>query len=79
MADNSKIKLPVLIDKSKITKTKQGDQMALLKVADLSGRLEVAVFPKVYKSIKNRIKIVYTQQHLGALANRYIWIRKYCN
>lgn len=55
VADNRPIKLPVLIEKIKTTKTKQGDQMALVKVSDLTGQFEVAVFPKSYKVLKNKL------------------------
>lgn len=53
--DKAKINLPGLIEKIKITKTKTGDQMALVKISDLSGQFEVAVFPKVYKNLKNKL------------------------
>lgn len=53
--ENQQVSLPVLIDKIKITKTKRGEQMALLRVSDLTGRFEVAVFPKVYKNLKPKI------------------------
>ncbi len=55
VADKAKISLPGLIEKVKITKTKVGDQMALVKISDLSGQFEVAVFPKVYKILKNKL------------------------
>jgi len=70
VADNRNIKLPVLIDKAKTTKTKQGDHMALLKVSDLSGRFEVAVFPKVYKNLKNKIILNKPLILVGKVANK---------
>lgn len=30
-------------------------------------------------NFKNKIKIISNQQHLGAAANMYFWINKYCN
>ncbi len=68
--DDTKIKLPVLIDKAKTTKTKQGDHMALLKVTDLSGRFEVAIFPKVYKNLKNKIILNKPLILVGKVANK---------
>lgn len=70
VAENSKIKLPVLIDKIKITKTKQGDQMALLKVIDLTARFEVAIFPKVYKNLKEKIILNKPIILVGKVANK---------
>jgi hypothetical protein len=29
--------------------------------------------------LNNRISIVHTLQHMGALANMFFWIRKYCS
>ncbi|MDQ1281842.1 MAG: polymerase subunit alpha [Patescibacteria group bacterium] len=53
--DRAKINLPGLIEKVKITKTKAGEQMALVKISDLTGLFEVAVFPKVYKNLKSKL------------------------
>lgn len=30
-------------------------------------------------NIRNKVKIIHTFDRLGALANKYFWIRKYCN
>ncbi len=34
---------------------------------------------KTNYKLKNRLKIVHTLQNLGALANMYIWVQKYCD
>lgn len=44
-----------IIEKIKITKTKKGDRMALLTVRDYTTGFEVAVFPKVFEKVKERI------------------------
>lgn len=68
--DNQKIKLPALIDKIKTTKTKSGDYMALLKISDLTGQFEVAVFPKVYKLLKEKLIINTPLTFTGRIANK---------
>ena len=67
---NKNIRLPVLIDKIKTTKTKQGDQMALLKVSDLTGSFEVAIFPKAYKNLKNNIILNIPLLLVGKIAEK---------
>jgi DNA polymerase-3 subunit alpha len=41
-----------LIDSIRVTKTKKGDAMAILKVRDYTANIEVAVFPETYKKVK---------------------------
>ncbi len=67
---NKNVRLPVLIDKIKITKTKQGELMALLKVSDITGSFEVAVFPKNYKNIKEKIIINTPLLLIGKIAEK---------
>lgn len=47
--DGKEVSLAVIIEQIKIMKTKKGDQMALVKLRDYKGALEVAVFPETYK------------------------------
>lgn len=68
--DNAKIKLPVLIEKIKITKTKSNELMALLKVSDLTGRFEVAIFPKVYPNLKDRLILNTPLLLIGKVADK---------
>lgn len=70
VAENKAIKLPALIDKIKITKTKQGEQMALVKISDLSSRFEVAIFPRVYKNLKSKLLLNTPLLFVGKVANK---------
>ena len=53
--ENNIVNLPVLIEKIKTTKTKNGDFMALIKVSDLSGSFEIALFPKKFQVLKEKL------------------------
>ena len=53
--ENQNITLPCLIENIKVTKTKNGEFMAIIKISDYTGRLEAAIFPKTYKVLKNKI------------------------
>lgn len=53
--DGKEITLAVIIETIKITVTKKGDKMALLKLRDYTGIIEVAVFPETYKRFKGLI------------------------
>jgi DNA polymerase-3 subunit alpha len=53
--DNKKVSLPIIIESIRVTKTKKGDTMALLKIRDYQGTIEVAVFPENYKRYKSII------------------------
>jgi len=55
--DGQSIKLAGLIAKIKYTLTrKKQEKMAILKIEDLDGIIEVLVFPKVYKQVASLIK-----------------------
>ena len=68
--DKAKINLPGLIERVKITKTKMGDQMALVKISDLTGQFEVAVFPKVYKNLKDKLTPNIPLLFVGKVADK---------
>ena len=70
VADNKNIRLPVLIEKIKTTKTKAGDLMALVKVSDLTGQFEVAVFPKSYKVLKDKLILNIPLLFVGKSASK---------
>jgi DNA polymerase-3 subunit alpha len=70
VAENKNIRLPALIEKIKVTKTKNGDQMALVKISDLSGQIEVAVFPKSYKNLKTRLILNTPLIFIGKIASK---------
>lgn len=53
--DGKEVSIAVIIENSKITKTKKGDHMALVKLRDYRGAIEVAVFPETYKRFKSSI------------------------
>lgn len=53
--DGKEVSLAVIIEQSKVTKTKKGDQMALVRLRDYHGAIEVAVFPETYRRYKSSI------------------------
>lgn len=53
--DGKEVTLAVIIESIKITVTKKGDKMALLRVRDYTGTVEVAVFPETYKKYKEAV------------------------
>jgi DNA polymerase-3 subunit alpha len=53
--DGKEISLAVIIENLKITITKKGDKMGLLRLRDYTGTIEVAVFPEAYARFKNSI------------------------
>ncbi len=55
--DGKEVSLAVIIENIKITITKKGDKMGLLKLRDYTGFIEVAVFPEGYKRYKDLIVI----------------------
>ena len=55
--DGKEVSLGVIIENIKITITKKGDQMALVKLRDYKGTIEVAVFPETYKKYKSLLII----------------------
>lgn len=52
IVDGTAVAFAVVIENIKITKTKKGDQMALINVRDFTDNFEVAVFPETYKKYK---------------------------
>jgi DNA polymerase-3 subunit alpha len=55
--DGKEVSLAAIIENIKITKTKKGDYMALVRLRDYRGAIEVAVFPETYKRYKSMIVI----------------------
>jgi DNA polymerase-3 subunit alpha len=55
--DGKEVSLAVIIENIKITITKKGDKMGLLKLRDYTGFIEVAIFPEGYKRYKDLIII----------------------
>jgi DNA polymerase-3 subunit alpha len=55
VADGKEVSLAVIVENTKITKTKKGDVMALVRLRDYRGAMEVAVFPETYKRYKSSI------------------------
>lgn len=53
--DGKEVSLACIIENIKITKTKKGDHMALVKLRDYLGTIEVAVFPETYKRYKSTL------------------------
>jgi DNA polymerase-3 subunit alpha len=53
--DGKEISLAVIIENIKTTVTKKGDKMALIRLRDYTGTIEVAVFPESYKRFKANI------------------------
>lgn len=47
--DGKEVSIAIIIERTRITTTKKGDQMALLTLRDYQGAIEVAVFPETYK------------------------------
>jgi DNA polymerase-3 subunit alpha len=54
-ADSKEVSLAVIIENVKITITKKGDKMALVRLRDYTGTIEVAIFPETYKRQKDLI------------------------
>ena len=69
-ADEFECNIACLIEKVKIMKTKKGDMMALINVRDYSGAIEMAVFPKTFEKIKNKIKLDTICIAKGKVASR---------
>lgn len=55
--DNKEVTIAVIIENIKVTITKKGDKMGLLKLRDYTGTIEAAVFPESYKKFKDLIII----------------------
>jgi DNA polymerase-3 subunit alpha len=57
IADGKELSLAVIIETVKVTITKKGDKMGLVKLRDYTGTIEVAVFPEAYKKYKELLQI----------------------
>jgi DNA polymerase-3 subunit alpha len=68
--DRREVSLAVIIESMKITKTKKGDFMALVKLRDYTGLIEVAVFPESYKTFKSKLIIDRPLVVRGKVATR---------
>ncbi len=53
--DGTEVSLAIIIETIKITVTKKGDKMALVRLRDYTGTIEVAVFPETYKRQKDLV------------------------
>lgn len=53
--DGKEISIATIIENSKVTATKKGDKMALVRLRDYTGTIEVAVFPETYKKFKHLV------------------------
>ncbi len=53
--DGKEISLAIIIENIKITITKKGDKMGLLRLRDYTSTIEVAIFPEAYKRFKSSI------------------------
>ena len=70
LPDNQNVTIAVLIEGIKVTKTKKGDQMALITVRDYSGAFEVALFPENYKKLKSVLVLNKPVAIVGKTASR---------
>lgn len=70
ISDGKEVSLPIIIENIKITTTKKGDKMALLKLRDYHGTIEVAVFPEIYKRYKTIIALDIPLVVRGKVATR---------
>jgi DNA polymerase-3 subunit alpha len=53
--DGKEVSLGIIIENIKITVTKKGDKMALARLRDYTGTIEVAIFPETYKKYKELV------------------------
>ncbi|MBS9334715.1 DNA polymerase III subunit alpha [Fructobacillus sp. M1-13] len=79
LSENQQVTVYGLIKQVKVIKTKKGDQMAFLSVSDMTGSLDVTVFPKLYERLFDQLKIgkvfsisgkTEVRQGLSLIANR---------
>ncbi len=68
--DGKEVSIAVIIENVKITKTKKGDHMALVRLRDYRGAIEVAVFPETYKRFKSMILMDVPLVVRGKVATR---------
>ncbi|MFC4760553.1 DNA polymerase III subunit alpha [Fructobacillus durionis] len=81
LAENQQVSIYGLIKQVKVIKTKKGDQMAFLSVSDMTGSVDVTVFPKTYERLADQLKIgrvfqisgkTELRQGLSLIANRLV-------
>ncbi len=70
LSDDVEVSLACIIENIKVTKTKKGDKMALINVRDYSSAFEVAVFPKTYAKIKDKLILDTPLVLKGKVASR---------
>ncbi len=68
--DGQSVSIAVVIENIKITVTKKGDKMGLLRLRDYHGALEVAVFPETYKKYKDLIVLDTPRVVAGKVSTR---------
>ena len=69
-ADGKEVTLGVIIENIKITITKKGDKMALVRLRDYTGTIEVAVFPEAYKRYKELVVLDLPVMIRGKVSTR---------
>lgn len=57
LQSNQQVKIYGLVKQVKVIKTKKGDQMAFLSVSDMTGSIDVTVFPKMYERLAEQLKV----------------------
>ncbi|MDD9138820.1 DNA polymerase III subunit alpha [Fructobacillus sp. CRL 2054] len=81
LSENQQVSIYGLIKQVKVIKTKKGDQMAFLSVSDMTGSVDVTVFPKTYERLADQLKIgrvfqisgkTEVRQGLSLIANRLV-------
>lgn len=68
--DGKEVSLACIIEGAKVTKTKKGDQMALVRLRDYRSAIEVAVFPETYKKFRSSIVMDVPLVVRGKVATR---------
>ena len=68
--EKEEVTIAVIIENIKTTTTKKGDKMALIKLRDYTGAIEVAVFPETYKKYKDIILMDIPLAVKGSVAVR---------
>ncbi|MCK8617013.1 DNA polymerase III subunit alpha [Fructobacillus sp. M158] len=81
LSENQQLSVYGLVKQVKVIKTKKGDQMAFLSVSDMTGSLDVTVFPKLYERLADQLKVgqvflisgkTEIRQGLSLIANRLV-------
>ncbi|MCO0831517.1 DNA polymerase III subunit alpha [Fructobacillus sp. W13] len=57
LKENQQTAIYGLVKQVKVIKTKKGDQMAFLSVSDMTGSLDVTVFPKLFERLADQLKV----------------------